>query len=50
MVEYTLNTTSMFEDVESLLQHIVDLIDANKDMFEQTYGMKSVKSGERKIR
>lgn len=45
VVEYTLNTTSIFEDADSLLQHIVDLIDGNKDMFEQIYGMKSVKSG-----
>ena len=45
MVEYTLNETSAYEDNESLLQHIVDLIEQNMDMFEQIYGMKSVKSG-----
>ncbi len=44
-MEYTLNSTSNYEDNNSILQHIVDLIDANRDMFEDIYSIKSVKTG-----
>ena len=46
MVEYTKNQTGVYMDTATMVQHIIDLIESNNQMFEDLYSMKSVRSGE----
>ena len=49
MIEYIKNqTATVYLDTEALIQHIVDLIEGNKNVFEEVYTMQSVRSGEKR--
>lgn len=45
MIEYTKNQTNVNMDTESIVQYIIDLIESNKNILEDIYSMKSVRSG-----
>lgn len=50
VIEYIKNQThSIYLDTESIVQHIVDLIEGNMNVFEEIYTMQNVRSGEERI-
>ena len=46
VIEYTKNNSNLASlDIDDVIQYIVDTIDSNKDVFQDVFSVKGIKSG-----